>query len=244
MLLRYELDWSVLWRSPYGELLLKGVATTVHLSLLAWLIALMVGVVIGVCRVLPNRLARLVGSSYVQLFRNIPLLLQLFIWYFAIPSLLPHSSQRWLYANVPDLPYLMGVLGLGLYTASRVAEQIRAGILSCPSGMHEAAFATGLTTCDTYRYVVIPYALRIIIPPFTSEFLTCFKNSALTMTIGVMEATGASYQIDSFTYHGLETTTAASLIYISITACIVVFMIWIERKATIPGMISRKERGE
>jgi len=243
-MLHYEFDWSVLWRSPYGELLLKGIATTMHLSLLAWSIALVVGVLIGVSRVLPNRLARSVGFSYVQLFRNIPLLLQLFIWYFVIPLLLPRSTQRWLYDSAPDLPYLMGVVGLGLYTASRVAEQVRAGLLSCPSGMYEAASATGLTTCGTYRYVVIPYALRIIIPPFTAEFLTCFKNSALTMTIGVMEATGASYQIDSFTYHGLETTTAASLVYISTTACIVVFMTWIEKKAIIPGMIVRKERLE
>jgi len=239
-MLNYNFDWSVLWRKPYGELLLNGIFTTIHLSLLAWGLALVVGVLVGVFRVLPNRLTRFVGFSYVQLFRNIPLLLQFFIWYFVLPLLLPRPAQIWLYRNVPDLPYLMSVVGLGLYTASRVAEQVRAGLASCPSGLYEAASATGLSTFHAYRYVILPYAVRIIIPPFTAEFLTCFKNSALAMTIGVMETTGASYQIDSLTYHGLETTTAASLVYISITLCVVLFMSWIEKRVWVHGMIGRR----
>ena len=220
--------------------MLNGISTTIHLSLLAWCLALVVGVLVGVARVLPNRFTRLVGFSYVQLFRNMPLLLQLFVWYFVLPLLLPRSTQSWLYRNVPNLPYLMSVVGLGLYTASRVAEQVRAGLASCPPGLYEAASSTGLSTFHSYRYVILPYALRIIIPPFTAEFLTCFKNSALAMTIGVMETTGASYQIDSFTYHGLETTTAASLVYISITLCVVLFMSWVEKKVWVHGMISRR----
>lgn len=239
-MLNYPFDWSVLWREPYGEMLVNGIITTIHLSLLAWCLALTVGVLVGVARVLPSRLSRSIGFSYVQLFRNIPLLLQLFIWYFALPLLLPRAAQTWLYRNVPDLPYFMSVVGLGLYTASRVAEQVRAGLASCPKGLYEAASATGLSTFHTYRYVILPYALRIIIPPFTAEFLTCFKNSALAMTIGVMETTGASYQIDSLTYHGLETTTAASLVYISITLSVVLFMSWVEKRVSVHGMIGRK----
>lgn len=235
--LNYTFDWSVLWREPYGELLLNGILTTIHLSLLAWVLALVVGILVGVARVLPNRFTRSAGFSYVQLFRNIPLLLQLFIWYFVLPLLLPRPAQSWLYRNVPDLPYFMSVVGLGLYTASRVAEQVRAGLASCPKGLYEAAAATGLSTFHAYRCVILPYALRIIIPPFTAEFLTCFKNSSLAMTIGVMETTGASYQIDSLTYHGLETTTAASLVYLSITLSVVLFMSWIEKRVWVHGMI-------
>lgn len=239
-MLNYTFDWSVVWREPYGKLLLNGIFTTIHLSLLAWGIALLVGVLVGVLRVFPNRLTRFLGFSYVQLFRNIPLLLQLFIWYFVLPLLLPRSAQTWLYRNVPDLSYFMSVVGLGLYTASRVAEQVRAGLGSCPSGLSDAALASGLSTIQVYRYVVIPYALRIIIPPFTAEFLTCFKNSALAMTLGVMETTGACYQIDSFTYHGLETTTAASVVYISITLCVVLFMSRVEKRVRVRGLIGRK----
>jgi glutamate/aspartate transport system permease protein len=238
-MLNYAFDWTVLWREPYGQLMLNGMITTVHLSLLAWVIALVVGLLVGISGVLRNRVIKFVGFAYVQLFRSTPLLLQLFIWYFVVPLLLPRSIQGWLYKNVPNLPFIMGVVGLGLYTASRVGELVRAGLLACPSELVEAAYANGLNTFCAYRYVIIPYAVRIIIPPFTSEFLTCFKNSALTMTIGVMETTGASYQIDSYTYHGLETTTAASLVYISITLCVVLLMSWVEKRVSIPGMILR-----
>ncbi|WP_319523140.1 amino acid ABC transporter permease [uncultured Desulfosarcina sp.] len=236
----YEIDCSVLWREPYGSMLANGIFTTIHLSLLAWTIALLVGVLIGVLRVVPSRPARTVGFFYVQIFRNIPLLLHLFIWYFAVPLLFTENVQEWLNRDLDNLPYWASVIGLGLYTASRVAEQIRAGLLALPKGYREAAIATGLSTVQAYRNVFLPYALRIMIPPLTAEFLTCFKNSALAMTIGVMETAGAAYHIDSLTYHGLETITAASLVYIMLTTCIVLLMRWIENQIRIPGLIERE----
>jgi len=238
-MLSYDFDWSVIWRHPYGQWMLDGIWTTIHLSLLAWVIAVALGLMVGVFRVLPNRITLFIGGSYVELIRNTPYLVQLFFWYFAAPSILPRANEMWLYDHVPSLPYWTGVICLGVYNASRVGEQIRAGMLSIPTDQYQAAFSTGLTTYQTYRYVIIPYAIRIIIPPFTTEFLTCFKNSALTMTIGVLETTGASYLIDSYTWHGLETTTAASVVYIVITLCVVGFMAWVERRVQIPGMIAR-----
>jgi glutamate/aspartate transport system permease protein len=237
--LNYTFDWSVLWRHPYGAMLLKGILTTLHLSLLAWMIAVALGVAIGTFRVLPSRFIRFAGSAYVQIFRNTPFLVQLFFWYFAAPLLLPKTAQEWLYNHVPDYSYWAGICALGTYTASRVAEQFRSGLLAIPRGQYHAAYSTGLTTLQTYRYVIGPYAFRIIIPPFTTEFLTCFKNSALTMTIGVMEITHTAYYVDSFTWHGLETTTAASLTYLCISGCVVLFMSFVEKKARIPGMIFR-----
>jgi glutamate/aspartate transport system permease protein len=238
-MLNYSFDWSVLWRDPYGLLLLKGIFITIHLSLLAWCIAMVLGAAVGIMRVLPNRCARIIAFSYVQVFRNIPLLLQLFIWYFAVPLLLPKAIQVWLNRDVPNLPYVMGLAALGTYTASRVAEQVRAGLNACPTELYEAAFSSGLTTFQVYRLIILPYAFRIIMPPLTAEFLTCFKNSAITMTIGVMETTWAAYQIDSLTYRGLETTTAASLVYIVITLCVVLLMSRVEKRKRIPGMIGR-----
>lgn len=237
--LNYTFDWSVLWRHPYGSMLLKGVLTTIHLSLLAWIITVPMGIAIGIFRVLPSRLTRFIGSAYVQVFRNTPFLVQLFFWYFAAPLLLPRPAQEWLYDHVPDYSYWAGVVSLGTYTASRLAEQFRSGLLSIPRDQYRAAYSTGLTTLQTYRYVIAPYAFRIIIPPFTTEFLTCFKNSALTMTIGVMEITHTAYYIDSFTWHGLETTTAASLTYLFISGCVVLFMSFIEKRLHIPGMLAR-----
>lgn len=238
-MLHYDFDWSVLWRHPYGKWLITGILTTIHLSLLAWLIAVLLGLVIGSCRLLPSRFSRFVGGAYVQLFRNIPLLVQLFFWYFAVPSLLPKDAERWLYHHVNNLGYWLGVVALGTYTASRVAEVVRSGFLAVPQGLCRAAYSTGLTPWKTYRHVVIPYALRVVIPLLTTEFLTCFKNSALTMTIGVMETTGMASYIDAFTFHGLETTTAASAVYVGTTVCVVLFMAGLERKLRIPGMIRR-----
>jgi glutamate/aspartate transport system permease protein len=239
-MLNYEIDCSVLWKEPYGPMLFKGILTTIHLSILSWIIALGVGILVGVFRVIPNRFTRLAGFCYVQLFRNIPLLLHLFIWYFAIPLLFSDNVQNWLNESVADLPYWTGVVALGLYTASRVAEQIRAGLLAVSKEHYEAAFSIGLKTLHAYRHVFLPYAFRVVLPMLTAEFLTCFKNSALTMTIGVMETTGAAYHIDSLTYHGLETTTAASAVYIGLTACIVLFMTRLEKKMYVHGLIRRE----
>lgn len=236
----YDYDWSVLWRQPYGGMLLDGIVTTLHLSLLAWLIAVVLGLHVGILRVLKFRSARILGSTYVQIFRNTPFLVQLFFWYFAAPLLLPKPAQAWLYDHVPNYSYWAGVAALGTYTASRVAEQFRSGLLAIPRDQYRAAYSTGLTTFQTYRYVIVPYAFRIIMPPFTTEFLTCFKNSALTMTIGVMEVTHTAYYIDSFTWRGLETTTAASLIYLSIALCVVALMSLVEKKIHIPGMMARR----
>lgn len=239
--LNYTFDWSVLWRHPYGNLFIKGIFTTIHLSLLAWMIAVVLGIGIGIFRVLPTRSFRFLGAAYVQIFRNTPFLVQLFFWYFAAPLLLPRPAQEWLYDNVPNYAYWAGVAALGTYTASRVAEHFRSGLLAIPRDQYRAAYSTGLTTLQTYRYVIAPYAFRIIIPPFTTEFLTCFKNSALAMTIGVMEVTHTAYYVDSFTSHGLETTTAASLVYLCIALCVAFFMSLVEKRIFIPGMIARSQ---
>lgn len=235
----YDFDWSVLWREPYGHLMLKGVLTTLHLSLLAWILAVALGILVALSRVSSWRPARLLGGAYVQVFRNTPLLVHLFFWYYAAPLLLPRTGQEWLYNHIPNYAYWAGVVGLGAYTASRVAEQFRSGFLAIPLDQHHAAYSTGLTRIQTYRYVILPYAFRLILPAFTTEFLTCFKNSALAMTIGVMETTHTAYYIDSFTWHGLETTTAASLVYLTIAVVIAVSMSVVEKRIHIPGMITR-----
>lgn len=237
-MLDYKFDWSVLWRHPYGEWFLNGILITIQLSLLAWLIALTLGIVIGTIRVLPWRSVRLIGTTYVEVIRNIPILVQLFFWFFAFPSLLPRKIEFWLYDNI-EFPFWIAVVGLGIYTASRVAEHIRSGLSSISKDQYQAAFSTGLSIFQVYRYVIIPYAIRVVMPPLTTEFVTVFKNSALAMTITVMEATGAAYLIDSYTFRGLETTTGACLVYICTSISVVVFMGWIEKKISIPGLIIR-----
>ncbi len=239
-LLQYDFKWSVLWTAPYGKMLVEGIVTTVQLSLTAWALAVALGICVGMLRMRPGWFPRALGGTYVQVFRNTPFLAQLFFWYFAGPLLLPKSGQEWLYDAVPNYAFWAGVLGLGAYTASRVAEQFRSGFLSIPKDQYRAAYASGMTTIQVYRLVIVPYAFRLILPTFTTEFLTCFKNSALTMTIGVMELTHTAYYIDSFTWRGLETTTAASIVYLCLAWSVIVLMGCVERRLRIPGMIARR----
>ncbi|MHC1729516.1 MAG: amino acid ABC transporter permease [Syntrophobacteraceae bacterium] len=240
-MLHYDFDWSVLWRHPYGTMLLQGVWTTVHLSLLSWMIALFIGLLIALCRIMPYRPARFLGGAYVEILRNIPLLVQLFFWYFAVPSLLPKEIERWLCADVRDLAYCLGVLALGTYTGARVAEALRSGLLAVPAGQFRAALSTGLSPAKTYRYVIMPYAFRVVIPLLSTEFLTCFKNSSLAMTIGVMEITGMANYIDAFTFHGLETTTAASLVYLVTSLSIVLFIIGLREFLRRVNLVDTRE---
>jgi glutamate/aspartate transport system permease protein len=120
-----------------------------------------------------------------------------------------------------------------------VAEHLRAGFASIGADQYQAVLSTGMTYYQMYRYVIIPYALRIIMPPLTTEFLTIFKNSSVAMTIGVAELTFMSYRIDAETFHGLEATTGAMAIYLMLGLTIVRIMGIVENKFKIPGMIGR-----
>jgi len=236
--LAYEFDWSVLWRNPYGMYLLKGIWVTLQLGLIGWVIALSLGVLIGTMRISPWRWLRFLGGAYVELFRNVPFMVQLFFWYYAGPMLFGPSLEKSI-NSIIGLNYYVAIIALGMYTASRVAEHTRAGFSSISRDHYHAGLSTGLTHPQMYRYVIIPYALRIIIPPLTTEFLTIFKNSSIAMTIGVLETTFMSYKIDSETFHGLEATTGACLIYLALGLTIVRLMGILESRLRIPGMIGR-----
>jgi glutamate/aspartate transport system permease protein len=236
----YTFDWGIIWQQPNGALFLNGIKTTLMLSAFAWVLAFCLGILVSVFRVSSSRPLRYFGATYVEVFRNIPLLVQIFFWYFAMPSLFPKPMELWLYDNISNLPFFLGILALAFYTSSRVSEVFRSSLLSVPHGQYRAAYSTGLTPYKTYRFVVVPYAFRLSIPPLTTEFLTCFKNSALTMTIGVLEITGTTAYIESFTWRGLEVTTAASFSYLVITLSIIALMAFVEKKTRIAGMIHQE----
>jgi len=178
------------------------------------------------------------ANVYVTIFRNVPLLVQLFLWYFVFPELLSDEAGMWVKRELPLPEFWTAVVCLGLYTASRVAEQVRAGINSISQGQHYAAMAIGLAPVQVYRYVLLPVAFRIIIPPLTSDFLGVFKNSSLALTIGVLELTAMTRQIEEYSYQGFEAFTAATVLYIAVTAIVMVAMRIVEGRVRIPGMIS------
>jgi glutamate/aspartate transport system permease protein len=237
-MLAYNFDWSVLWREPYGEWLLRGIWYTVQIGFLAWILALTLGVAIGVMRVSKLTLLRFLGTVYVEFFRNIPFLVQLFFWYYAGPMLFGKTIQFQI-NSISGLNYYVAIVALGLYTASRVAEHVRAGFGSIGQGQYQAVLSTGMTHLQMYRHVIIPLALRLIIPQLTTEFLTIFKNSSIAMTISVAETTFISYKIDSETFHGLEATTGAMLVYLALGMIVVRLMGLIENRFKIPGLVSR-----
>lgn len=239
---RYQWDWGVLFRDPYLGWLVSGLGWTLAIGLLAWVIAFVVGSAIGICRTLPNRGLRLIGTIYVELFRNVPLLLQMFLWFFVLPELLPREMGRWMKRDMPYPEFTSAVLCLGFYTASRVAEQVRSGIQSVAGGLSSAALATGLTLRQTYTKILLPIAYRLIVPTLTSEFIGVIKNSSIALTIGMLELTSQSRQIESFTFHGFEAFTAATVIYMAVSLVALGAARVFERRSAIRGMMARDTR--
>jgi len=237
--MNYNWNWSVLFEEQYLQWLISGFGWTIAVALCAWVIAMFIGCIVGVGRTLPNRLISFICTSYVELFRNIPLLVQMFIWYFAVPEIVPDDLGRWLKRDMPNPEFVTAVVALGLYTASRVAEQVRAGIETVPVGLKSAAKASGLNTFQSYRYIQLPISFRLIVPPMTSEFLTVFKNSSLALTIGLLELTAQSQQIAEYTFHGFEAFTAATVIYVFIALIVTSLMHVLERRTAIPGFVGK-----
>ncbi|HEY9056465.1 MAG TPA: amino acid ABC transporter permease [Aurantimonas sp.] len=238
--MNYNWNWAVLFEDPYLGWLISGVQWTFAVALAAWVIALVVGVTVGVGRTLPSRPVALICTVYVELFRNVPLLVQMFLWYFVVPEIVPEDLGRWMKRDMPNPEYVTAVVALGLYTASRVAEQVRAGVQAVGGGLTNAAYANGLSVAQAYRYVLLPISFRLIVPPLTSEFLTIFKNSSLALTIGLLELTAQSQQIAEYTFQGFEAFTAATVIYVCIALLATVAAQVIEKHTRIPGYVGGK----
>jgi glutamate/aspartate transport system permease protein len=193
--------------------------------------------VLGVLRTTQLTILRAPATIYVEVFRNVPLLVQMFIWYFVLPEIVPRDLGIWLKQGMPLPEFWSAVLCLGFYTASRVAEQVRSGIQSIPRGQTEAALAMGLTRVQVYRHVLLPMGYRIVIPPLTSEFLTIFKNSSVALTIGVLELTAQARQISEYTFRTFEVFTVATVVYLLITLAVTLAMRVLEKKVRVPGYI-------
>ena len=238
--MKYNWNWSVLFEPQYFDWIISGTLWTIYLSIASSIIAFFLGSIIGIFRTLNNKILNFIGTTYVEIFRNIPLLVQMFIWYFVFPEIVSDDFGTWLKQDLPNPEFSSALMCLGTYTASRVAEQVRSGIESVSTGVGMAGYATGLSTFQLYIYILLPIGYRIIIPPLTSEFLTIFKNSSLALTIGLLELTARSNMIMDWTFQGFEAYTAATVIYVSVTMIVTLIMQRIENKTQIPGFISKK----
>jgi glutamate/aspartate transport system permease protein len=229
-----KLDWSIFFQDTGGgqtylQWLMQAWGWTLAVALLALVIALVVGSIIGILRTVPNKALAFFGEAWTELFRNIPLIVQLFIWYFVFPRIVPALT------HVPG--FLLAVFGLGFFTSARIAEQVKAGIQALPKGQRYAGLAMGLTLTQTYRYVLMPMAFRIVIPPLTSESMNIIKNSSVAFAVQIAELTFFAQQAAEETSHGIEMYLAVTVLYFVSAFIINRIAVFIEAKLVVPGMV-------
>ena len=242
--MQYHWNWGILLQvGPEGHgswlaYLIGGLGWSLAVALSAWVIALAIGALVGTLRTAPNLAVSRLCAAYVEIFRNVPLLVQMFLWFFVFPELLPEAWGDAIKQMPPPwASFVPAVLCLGLYTSVRVAEQVRAGIQSLPRGQMMAGRAIGLTLPQTYRHVILPMTFRIVLPPLTSEFLNCIKNSSVALTISVMELTARTRAMQEFTFQVFEAFAAATAIYLLTNLVVVLLMRAVESRVRVPGFI-------
>ena len=246
--MNYNWSWGIFLAAEPGgtgiylKYLVVGLGWTLVTALAAWLIALAIGSVVGTLRTTPHKWVVRLGDGYVEIFRNVPLIVQMFLWFFVMPELVPAALGDWIKQMPPPWgSYVPAVLCLGLYTSVRVAEQVKAGINSLSRGQGMAGTALGLTLGQAYRFVLLPQAFRIVLPPLTSEFLNVIKNSSVALTIGLLELTGRARAMQEFSFKVFEAFAAATLIYLVTNLVVVLAMRALEKKVRVPGLISASQ---
>ncbi|CAB3680899.1 amino acid ABC transporter permease [Trinickia soli] len=225
----------------YLQTLQIGACWTIALALSAYVIALLLGSMIGVMRTVDSKIARAIAATYVELFRNVPLLVQMFLWYFVLPELLPKPLGAAIkQIQQPWGQFFPALLCLGFYGTARIAETLRSGIRSLRAGQRQAALALGLSGFQVYRFVILPQAFRVVVPPLTSELMATIKYSSVAMTIGLLELTGAARSMQEFSFHTFEAFSAATIVYFAINSVVVYGLMLVERKLAASSSRPRK----
>ena len=225
----------------YLDWIISGLAWTLCLALGAWTIALVVCTLVGVARTIRRGLWPRLGRFDVETFRNIPLLVQMFFWYFVLPELLPaRIGMAIKQMDPPWGSFVPALICLGLFTAARIAEQVRAGLQALPKGQAQAANALGFDASGMYRLILLPQAFRIILPTLTNEFMTIFKNTSVALTIGLVELTATAREINENTFRTFEAFCVVTIIYLLIALIAWQVMHRIEQAARLPGIASGK----
>jgi glutamate/aspartate transport system permease protein len=227
-------DWQVFLQDTGGgqtylDWMLSAWGWTLSVSVCALTVALGVGSVMGILRTTPSKGLVLLGTAWTELFRNIPLLVQIFLWYHVVPSIFP------VLRSVPS--FVLVVLALGFFTSARISEQVRAGIQSLPTGQRYAGLAMGFTLAQTYRYVLLPMAFRIVIPPLTSESMNIIKNSSVAFAVSIAELTMFAMQAQEETSRGIEIYLAVTALYFVSAFAINRIAKFIEQRVQVPGLL-------
>lgn len=238
-----ERNWLLFFQpAPYGDTLYlswlwDGMKVTLSLALTAWVIAFCAGSLVGILRTLPCRWLNRVGMIYVELLRNVPLIVQMFVWYLIGPQLLPESTREWFFQDLdPNIQFFItAALCLGFFTSARIAEQVRTGIESLPVGQKSAGLAIGLSLSQTYRYILLPNAYRRIIPPLTSEMTNIIKNSSVASTIGLIDLIGQIDRLIDSTSDVIESLLGVTIAFVIINYSVISIMHYVEKKCRLPN---------
>jgi polar amino acid transport system permease protein len=220
--LNYEFNWMAVLTGEYRDWIIQGLMVTLKISAMSIVLSLILGTIVTTLRMTKIRVVEWICLSYIEFFRNTPLLVQIFFWYFGSYKLLPTAVNDWL--NAQGFEFAAGLIALTIYTSAFIAEDIRSGVLSIPKEQMEAARSAGFSYLRSMQYIILPQAVRITVPPLVNQFLNLAKNSSLAMTIGVMELTYQARQVESYTFKGFEAFTAATVVYLAISI-IITFMV-------------------
>lgn len=238
-----DLNWSFLFEvNPNSgdltwRMIAAGLGNTLKLCLTAWIIAMGLGVTIGAIRTSKRRILVRLGDGFCEFFRNVPLIVQMFLWFFVVPNWIPALKT----VDYATYQFISAILALGLFTAARVAEQIRAAILAMPRGQRSAGDALGLRGAQVYRYVLLPMALRICIPSLTSDTMSLIKNSTVALTIGYAELMFRSVkEVAEINFRFFEVYVVLTILYIGVSMMANRIMRYVERRVAVPGYITSK----
>ena len=226
-------DWQVFLQDTGGgetylDWMLSAWGWTLSVSAGGLVVALLVGSLMGILRTTPSKALALIGNAWTELFRNIPLLVQLFLWYHVLPSIFL------VLRGVPS--FMLVVFALGFFTSARISEQVKAGIEALPKGQRYAGLAMGLTLPQTYRFVLLPMAFRIVVPPLTSESMNIIKNSSVAFAVSISELTMFAMQAQEETSRGVEIYLAVTLLYFVSAFAVNRVALFIENRVQVPGM--------
>ena len=231
-MLKYQFDWAVVLSGKYFDWLVSGVKVTIQLSAMSIAFSFLIGLVIAVMRMSNVRPIRWFAHGYLEFFRNTPLLVQIFFWYFGSYKILPTAVNDWLVST--NFEFGSAVIALTIYTSAFIAEDIRSGVLSIPKEQMEAARSSGFSYIRSMQFIILPQAVRITVPPLINQFLNLVKNSSLAMTIGVAELTYQARQVESYTFKGFEAFTAATVVYLSMSIIITIAVTWYSKTILSP----------
>jgi polar amino acid transport system permease protein len=214
----YQFDWAIITSGQYFEWIVSGVRVTLELSIVSVALSFVLGLLIAVMRMSNVKPVLWFSHAYLEFFRNTPLLVQIFFWYFGSYKILPMVVNDWM--NTMNFEFAAAVIALTIYTSAFIAEDIRSGVRSIPKEQMEAARSSGFSYLKSMYFIILPQAVRLTIPPLINQFLNLMKNSSLAMTIGVAELTYQARQVESYTFKGFEAFTAATLVYLGLSLII------------------------